>query len=1058
MNAPRDGRYSPWRHLNLLADDFVPWAIAADRTRFAAGMRRRSDVPARHKLGAARPLRYIAAVGAAALVFAGAANVVGARADAAPPLPVGTYCQGPQPTQPATGATHVINLVLENESAITVDQSPDATFENGTLDTQCGTFSQTAMHSTTHPSESNYFALVSGLNGSTSLPADAPAVFGLSNCPPSVTINAPTTTCTHGTGHFAPTVPSLFSLVEQQYGTTGWRTYADGMLTNCAAADGNTYATDSNGQKYNLYVTRHNPAIYFAGTACSSQDIPSGNWQGAQGQLYTDLMSSQLPYYSFVDPSDIENGHDPTTVTGTNGVTTTIAGGTSQIANSDSYLTSFMTMVQQSPQYQDGSLVVMITFDEGVAAGNITGEGAAGEQCADPNISVLATSCQVKTWIVGRYVPNATYSTYMSQFGLLAADQRILGLPPLLGHAGDSATPDIVTGTPANPDPFNLAPTTATAPGVPTATSAAAGNGTAIVSFTPPFSTGGAPITGYTVVASPGGTTTPGTASPIVVSGLTNGTPYTFTVTATNSAGPGSASDPSPSVTPTASPPPPPPPTQLLPDPGFESGNGGWIAFKTGTLTRVTAPVHAGNDALRVASPSSATGLVGLTQNSVISNSVAGRSYTASCYVQPTGANLNAQIRFLEYTQNFGSSITLQSTLVNTLPVGVWTLVRVTSTAVNSGERIIPQIYSTNETTKTGNLIYDDCSVTGVAAAATAPGAPTGITASAGDGKATVSFTAPAANGSPISSYTVTAAPGGHTAVGATGPITVNGLTDGTPYTFTVTATNGVGTGAASSPSNSVTPTAPVVPSAPTGVTATAGNGNATVTFATPTSNGGSPITSYTVTSNPGSLVATGATSPITIAGLTNGTAYTFSVTASNAVGPSVTSSPSNTVTPTAGSPVTELLPDPGFESGNGSWIAFNVGVLTRVTSPVHGGTSALRVGATSTGAALVGLTQNTVVASTVAGKIYTASCFVQPTTANLNVQIRFLEYTHNYSSSLHLQTKLVSALPLNVWTKVQVSSTAVNSGERMVPQIYSSNETTKTGSLVYDDCSVTSN
>jgi hypothetical protein len=155
---------------------------------------------------------------------------------------------------------------------------------------------------------------------------------------------------------------------------------------------------------------------------------------------------------------------------------------------------------------------------------------------------------------------------------------------------------------------------------------------------------------------------------------------------------------------------------------------------------------------------------------------------------------------------------------------------------------------------------------------------------------------------------------------------------------------------------------------------------------------------------------------------------------------------------------VTELLPDPGFESGNGNWIAFSVGALARVTSPVHGGTEALRVGAISTGSALVGLTQNTVVASTVAGKVYTASCFVQPTTANLNVQIRFLEYTHNYSSSLHLQTTVISALPLNVWTKVQVSSTAVNSGERMVPQIYSTNETTNTGSLVYDDCSVSSN
>jgi hypothetical protein len=94
------------------------------------------------------------------------------------------------------------------------------------------------------------------------------------------------------------------------------------------------------------------------------------------------------------------------------------------------------------------------------------------------------------------------------------------------------------------------------------------------------------------------------------------------------------------------------------------------------------------------------------------------------------------------------------------------------------------------------------------------PGAPSGVTATAGDGNASVNWTAPANGGSPITSYTVTPYIGSAaqtpTTVTGTPPatgVTVSGLTDGTTYTFTVTATNAVGTGPASAPSNAVTPT-----------------------------------------------------------------------------------------------------------------------------------------------------------------------------------------------------------------------------------------------------------
>jgi trimeric autotransporter adhesin len=194
---------------------------------------------------------------------------------------------------------------------------------------------------------------------------------------------------------------------------------------------------------------------------------------------------------------------------------------------------------------------------------------------------------------------------------------------------------------------------------------------------------------------------------------------------------------------------------------------------------------------------------------------------------------------------------------------------------------------------------------TGVSTAV--PGAPAIGTATAGNASASINFTAPSSNGgSAITSYTVTSSPGGIIATGSSSPITLTGLTNGTAYTFTVTATNANGTSPASAPTNSVTPAA-TVPGAPTIGTATAANAAATISFTAPTSNGGSAITSYTVTSSPGGISATGNSSPITVTGLTNGTAYTFTVIATNANGTSPTSAPSNSVTPAA--PTATLTP-----------------------------------------------------------------------------------------------------------------------------------------------------
>ena len=174
----------------------------------------------------------------------------------------------------------------------------------------------------------------------------------------------------------------------------------------------------------------------------------------------------------------------------------------------------------------------------------------------------------------------------------------------------------------------------------------------------------------------------------------------------------------------------------------------------------------------------------------------------------------------------------------------------------------------------------------------------TGVTATAGNAQATVAFTPPppdAAN--PVTGYQATCTPqGGGTAVSANGagsPIVVAGLTNGTTYDCTVTTLYAAG-GSVPSALAAVTPM--TVPAAPTGVTATAAPTQASLAFTAPADTGGSPITGYQASCTPQgggtAVTATGAASPIVVAGLTNGTTYDCTVAAVNAVGTGAASAP----------------------------------------------------------------------------------------------------------------------------------------------------------------------
>ncbi len=163
----------------------------------------------------------------------------------------------------------------------------------------------------------------------------------------------------------------------------------------------------------------------------------------------------------------------------------------------------------------------------------------------------------------------------------------------------------------------------------------------------------------------------------------------------------------------------------------------------------------------------------------------------------------------------------------------------------------------------------------------TVPGVSTGLAAIAGNGQAALNWTAPSSNGGAAIDYYVICQNGVDVKHVTSTSCMITGLTNGQSYSFAVAAHNSAGTGSQTSPVGSVPLT---VPGVPTGLTATAGNGQAALNWNGPTNNGGVAVDYYIVYQNGVDVQHVTGTS-YTMTSLTNGQSYSFTVAAHNSAG-----------------------------------------------------------------------------------------------------------------------------------------------------------------------------
>jgi titin len=540
-----------------------------------------------------------------------------------------------------------------------------------------------------------------------------------------------------------------------------------------------------------------------------------------------------------------------------------------------------------------------------------------------------------------------------------------------------------------------------TSPTAPTISRIDTSNALLTVYFSP-GDDGGNPITSYQYSTDGGATwqtrTVGSTSSPLVISALStngtsalaNGTTYSVQIRAVNSAGAGNASlttTATPVTVPTA-------PLSVVATPGNASislnwnapaSNGGatitdyeveystnggstWFSFINGTSAATSASITSLTNGTSYTFRVSAVNSVGVGVASVWSTSVAPRTVPTAPTNLAIVAGAGSITASWTAASSGGSTITdfiveysTDGNLWTTFNDGLSTSTSTTITGLTNGTAYYVRVSAVNVAGESTAVVSGS-----TATPKTTPSAPSISAITADNQSLSVAFTAGATGGSAITSYQYSINGGSTwtTASGASSPIVISSLTNGTQYQVALRAVNVVGNG---NTSNILASTPRTVPDAPTISSITAGANQGSVAF-TLSGNGGSAVTDYEYRVNAGSwsgwISAGTTTSPLTVANLVNGTAYDVQIRAVNIAGAGSGSS-SRSVTPFS-SPGAPTIT--GVAAGRGQIaVSFAAGVtggsaITNYQYSIDGGTTwvALNPASTTSPFTITGLADST--------------------------------------------------------------------------------------------------